>query len=114
MEYPSKRFKSLAIALKEIEPFVRNGAHLQTGRQFANFNDMRSREILANWLICATFNAESRAERFTFASTSDPIGGDGVMLDTETGETWPTEHVLVPTQNPKKKELETRILDAIE
>jgi hypothetical protein len=114
MKYAAKRFKSLAIALKEIEPFVRNGAHVQTGKPFANLNDMRSREILANWLICAAFNAEAQSERLTFVSTIDPIGGDGVLLDTATEQTWPTEHVLVPTQNPKKIiELEARILDAI-
>jgi hypothetical protein len=88
MKYPAKRFKSLAIALKEIEPFVRNGTHLQTGKPFANLNDMRSREILANWLICAAFNAETQPERLTFVSTADPIGGDGVMQDRETEETW--------------------------
>jgi hypothetical protein len=31
MKYPVRRFKSLGLALKELEPFVRNGAHLQTG-----------------------------------------------------------------------------------
>lgn len=31
MKYQVRRFKSLELALKEIEPFVRNGAHLQTG-----------------------------------------------------------------------------------
>jgi hypothetical protein len=89
-----KRFKSMAIALKEMEPYIRNGQHLQTGKPFKNFSDMRSREVLANWLICAVQNAEHGTERFTF--TSDPVGGDGVFCDTETGETWPSEHVMVP------------------
>jgi len=94
MKYPGKRFKSLASALKEIEPFVRNGKHLLSGSPFDNFGDMRSREILANWLICAAFNSGSDPERLTFASTQDAIGGDGVLIDTATDETWPTEHVL--------------------
>lgn len=33
-------------------------------------------------------------ERLTF--TSDPVGGDGVIVDRINGESWPTEHVLVP------------------
>ena len=34
VKYAVRRFKSLELALKEIEPFVRNGAHLQTGKVF--------------------------------------------------------------------------------
>jgi len=114
MQYNAKRFKNAALALKEIEPFVRDGKHLQVGKQFANLNYMRSREILVNWLICAVFNFETRPERFTFVSTSDAIGGDGVVLDTETKDTWPTEHVLVPQlSSDETVELEARILDAI-
>jgi hypothetical protein len=52
MKYPAARFKSLAMALKELEPFIRNGEHLQTGKPFEKFGGMRSREILANWLLC--------------------------------------------------------------
>ncbi|WP_456816420.1 hypothetical protein [Bradyrhizobium sp. USDA 4508] len=33
-------------------------------------------------------------ERMAFHS--DPIGGDGIIVDTKIGETWPTEHILVP------------------
>jgi hypothetical protein len=96
MKYPARRFKSLAIALKEIEPHVRHGKHLQTGKPFANFADMRSREVLSNVLICAVANFESEPARFTFVGTDDPIGGDGVIEDTQTEDTFPTEHVLVP------------------
>jgi hypothetical protein len=32
--------------------------------------------------------------RLTF--TSDPLESDGIIYDNVTGETWPTEHVLVP------------------
>jgi len=97
MKYEIKRFKSLAIALKELEPFIRNGKHLQTGRPFANFGGMLSREVLANWLICVVANeAHGDDARMTF--TSDPLGGDGIILDTTTEETWPMEHVMVPYQ----------------
>lgn len=56
MKYPVRRFKSLAVALKELEPFIRNGEHLQTGRPFAKFGGMRSREMLANWLLSVGVN----------------------------------------------------------
>ncbi len=93
MKYPVTKFKSLTVALKEIEPFVRNGQHLQTGKPFDRFDDMRSREMLANWLVCVAVNAVTDSN-LTFSS--DPIGGDGIILDEATGETWPTEHVMVP------------------
>ena len=92
MEFDVTRFKSLAIALQELAPFIRSGQHLLTGATFAQFGKLRSRELLANWLLCAaadTFTADHR-----FAFTTDPLGGDGVIVDELTGETWPTEHVL--------------------
>jgi hypothetical protein len=113
MKYNSRRFKSAAIALKEIEPFVRNGKHLIRGRPFANHNDLRSREILANWLICAVFNAATRPERLTFVSLTEEIGSDGVMLDTATEETWPTEHVMALIPPGNTEEIEPQILAAI-
>ena len=96
MKYPGKRFKSLAVALKEIEPHVRSGKPLQTGKPFGNFAKMLPREVLANILVCAVADFESEPSRFTFAATDDPIGGDGVIEDTQTKDTFPTEHVLVP------------------
>ena len=57
---------------------------------------MRSRELLANWLICIVKNSEVGAERLTF--TSDPTGGDGIIYDTETEDSWLTEHVMVPRE----------------
>jgi len=58
---------------------------------------MRSREILANWLLCVAINStDDRALTFS----SDPIGGDGIICDSATGETWPTEHVMVPRLRP--------------
>lgn len=95
VEHNVKRFKNLTIALKELEPFIRNGEHLQTGRGFKSFGDARSRELLGNWLLCVVANYFSAPERFIFCS--DPTGGDGIIYDTETKETWLTEHVMVPT-----------------
>jgi hypothetical protein len=102
----------LAVALKELEPFIRNGEHLQTGRPFKKLGRMLSREILANWLLCVTFNAiEDRDLTFS----SDPVGGDGIICDSASGETWPTEHVMVPRLRPgETADAETLILEAIE
>jgi hypothetical protein len=44
---------------------------------------MRSREILATWLICAVKNSEEGSERYTF--TSDPVDGGDIVHDTKTG-----------------------------
>jgi hypothetical protein len=112
MKYPVTQFKSLAAALKEIEPFVRSGQHLQTGKPFEKFRGMRSREILANWLVCVATNAATEG-KLTFCS--DPIGGDGIICDTATGETWPTEHVMVPRLRAgQTDDAETLILKAID
>jgi hypothetical protein len=112
MKYPVTRFKSLAVALKEIEPFIRNGEHLQTGKPFDRFGGMRSREILANWLLCAAINSVNES-KLTFSS--DPIGGDGIIYNVATGETWPTEHVMVPRLRPGQTgDAQALILKAVE
>ncbi len=111
MKQQVTQFKSLAVALKELEPFVRNGEHLQTGKPFHKLGGMRSREILANWLVCVATNAVADVE-LTFCS--DPIGGDGIIRNIRTGETWPTEHVMVPRLHPgDSADAETLILNAI-
>jgi len=113
MKYEVTRFKSMQAALKELEPFIRNGEHLQTGKPFKRFGGMRSREVLANWLICAVFNFEFGAERLTF--TSDPLGSDGIVYDNETNSTWSTEHVMVPRaradETPDIKALILKVID---
>jgi hypothetical protein len=93
MKHQVKQFKSLAVALKEIEPFIRNGEHLQTGKRFKKFGGMLSREMVANWLLCVAISSKRDNE---LAFTTDPTGGDGVICDVATGEIWLTEHVLVP------------------
>jgi hypothetical protein len=112
MKYPVTQFKSLAAALKEIEPFVRNGRHLQTGKPFKKFAGVRSREILANWLVCVAVNAATEG-KLTFCS--DPVGGDGIICDAATGESWLTEHVMVPKLRAgQTDDAETLILQAID
>jgi hypothetical protein len=112
MKYPVTRFKSMELALKQIEPFVRSGAHLRSGKPFEKFGGMRSREMLANWLLCATINAID-GRQLTFSS--DPTGGDGIVRDEDSGETCPTEHVMVPRQSGgDKADAQALILEAIE
>jgi hypothetical protein len=60
MKYPVKLFKSLAIALKEIAPFL-NARHVRSGAPFDNFGDMRPREVLANWLILRGIQQRERS-----------------------------------------------------
>jgi hypothetical protein len=112
MKLAIKRFKSLAVCLKELEPFIRNGEHLQTGKPFEKFDGLRSREILGNWLVCVAVNFERQADVLTLMS--DPEGGDGILYDTAAEHAWRTEHVLVPTNTPgETRDIETQILSAI-
>ena len=95
MRYPATTFQSLKVALKEIEPIVKeNSQHLATGRPLTKLGDMRSRELLTNWLLCATAQAIENREMMLF---SDPVGGDGIIQDVAADRTWAaTEHVYVP------------------
>jgi hypothetical protein len=112
MNYPVRRFKSLTMALSELKPFVRGGKPLPSGRPFNNFGKMLPREAWANWLVCAVVNAVAGAEQVTF--TTDPVGGDGVIQDTKTGETWPTEHVMAPqARGNKKPDVEAAVVKAV-
>lgn len=115
MKHSVTKFKSLELALKELEPFIKNGAHLQSGKPFAQFGNMRSREVLANWLISATLNFEYKTIQYSF--TSDPDGGDGTIVNLETNQAWMTEHVMVPQSQNKvegNKHIHSLILDAID
>lgn len=106
-----KRFKSMEIGLKELEPFVRDGMHLQSGKPFKQMGGMRSREALANWLLCAVVN-HTRQRELSF--TSDPTGGDGILEDARTAETFLTEHVMVPRHHGGEgADAHALVLDAI-
>jgi hypothetical protein len=94
MKHQVTRFRSLKVGPKELEPFILDGEHIQTGKPFKRFGGLRSRELLANWLLCVAANFACGSDRLTFSS--DPLGGDGIICDRVTGRTWPTEHVLVP------------------
>jgi len=112
MKHAVRRFKSLRVALKELEPFIRAATPLQSGRPFKNFGDMRPREALVNWLICAAYNAQG-AEQLSF--TSDPTGGDGILHHATSDRTWLTEHVMVPpAPQGEKSDIQALILKAVE
>jgi hypothetical protein len=80
------------VALQELRPFIEHGQHLLIGRPFASFHEARSRELLANWLLCVVANFDEMEDRFNFAS--DPDGGDGFLVDKRTGRIRSTEHVI--------------------
>jgi hypothetical protein len=106
-----RRFESMRVALKELEQFVRNGDHLFTGQPFKGFGDLRSREICANWLICAALNDGTTDQPYVF--TSDPTGGDGIIYDRTTNTDWPTAHIVIMRAGPdKSRDIATLIHDA--
>jgi hypothetical protein len=113
MKYLVTRFKNLGMALKALEPFIRNGLYLQKGKPFKELSDMRPREAWANWLLCAIGNAIDKNYELNFSS--DPTGGDGIIRDNKTGKTWSTEHVFVPKQSvaAEGSSVEELILNAI-
>ena len=113
MNHDVRQFKSLAVALKEMERFVRSGRPLETGKPFENFGGMRPREAWGNWLVCAVMDELNQSSEF--AICSDPTGGDGIILDRTTGETWLTEHVMVSRFGvDQTSDAETLILKAIQ
>ena len=113
MKQAVRRFKDLKIALKELEPYVRDGRHLTSGAPLKSFKNLRSREMLANWLLCAVANASHQSSAFTF--TTDPDGGDGILFDLERSLAWRTEHVMIPAVrvSSEKRSIEEAIAGAV-
>jgi hypothetical protein len=66
-----RRFKSLAVGLKEIEKFIRRPEQLWTGKPLKGLGGMRPREVVGNWLMCAVLSFE-KGQPWCF--TSDPNG----------------------------------------
>lgn len=101
--------KDFKIALKALEPYVKNPDFLIRGREFTNFS-LRPREAWANWLLSVVLR-KLYGDNITFAE--DPYG-DGFIVDRKTGEMIPTEHVsaLENPLNPLPKG-ESRVIDAI-
>lgn len=108
MRHSVKRLKSLHIALKELEPFIKDGDHIKSGAPLKSMGGMRSREAIANWVMCA---AASRVTGASFSFTSDPTGGDGLIECG--GHAVPTEHVYVPRHASGDESIEDRIVSSI-
>ena len=104
------KYKSLALALKDFEQFVRDARHLTVGKPIPRFEFARPRELLANWLVCAAMNSVVGTERYTFTSDAD---GDGIVLDTATGNTWPTEHVIALPAHKLELSIQDHLLNAV-
>lgn len=112
MKYPIIRFKSLKVCLKELEPFILNGEHLQTGKPIKKFGALRPREILVNWLLCVVFNFEKKLNAAMLCTA--PLDGDGIIYDSIEKKSYLTEHILIPRINNKLQDIESLILQAIE
>jgi len=93
MKAQVKKIKDLKIVLKDLERYVKAPDFLYKGRPFRNFG-LLPREVLANWLICAVGNFEGAEQRLTFAT--DPMGGDGLIVNQKEGRCIFTEHVFIP------------------
>lgn len=104
-------FVSMRQALKELGPFICDGNHLETGKPFKNFDGMRSREVLGNWLLCAALNSDYGNERLRVCS--DPNGGDGVINDEFENRAIAMEHVLVSRSSKAAKDTESLLIDQI-
>lgn len=111
MKYFGKTFKSMKMCLNELEKFIRDGNHLETGKPLTRFGGLRSREILGNWLLCAVVNFERQSEFLRICT--DPQGGDGVIYDVEKKNLEYMEHVLVSKNSKTTKNTETLILEQI-
>lgn len=105
-----KVIKDFQIALKDLEPMVKNPAYLWNGRDLQNFS-LRPREAWANWLITVVLQHMHKRD-ITFMEDDS---GDGFIIDKELRIIVPTEHVSA-LEIPKGKKLpsgEQRIIDAI-
>ena len=58
-------------------------------------------------------NDDTELRQFTFSD--DPTGGDGVLIDKETGTTYLTEHVYIPSPEYRKttESVEDLMIDAV-
>jgi hypothetical protein len=110
MKYYVTAVRDLALILKDLEPYIRDPRHLRTGRDLKKMA-MRPRELLGNWLFCVVL-VYATGRRWTLSE--DPTGGDGAMLDRDTGTGFLTEHVFIPPPAQGKKSLvEQQIANAI-
>lgn len=106
-----QQVRDMSRLLKDMEPYVKDPHFLRSGRRFTNFN-LLPREVWANWLFCAVLQKQ-RKTKITFAE--DDIG-DGLIVDTATGQYVRTEHVAA-LDRPVGEQLpigDARIIGAVE
>lgn len=109
----AKFFQKSVDALAFLEPHVKDGKALQTGRPVAEFGNARAREILGNWLVAAVCNAPEGFDRYLLVS--DPTEDtDGSILDLVHGTFQPTEHIAFVCMEPSPLSGEERVLHAIQ
>lgn len=112
MKYSVTSFKNLEVCIKELKRFIHDGECLETGRPFKQFGGLRSREMLACWLLCVVFSFEQKSNRFRICT--DPQGGDGIIYDTMKKKALLTEHILVSRSNNELCDIEHLILKHVE
>ena len=83
-----KQIKNLKVALKDMEPYIKNPIFLTQGKRFSNFN-MLIREAWANWLLCVVLQ-KLTGDPFTFQESED---GDGIVGNKRTKAGFVVEHV---------------------
>lgn len=110
MKYHVTAVRDLALILKDLQPHIRDPRHLRTGRDFKKMA-MRPRELLGNWLFCVVL-CHATGRRWTLSD--DPTGGDGALLDRDTGTGFLAEHVFIPPPaEGSTLEVEQQIADAV-
>jgi hypothetical protein len=104
-------FKSPLLALQDLKKFISQPDRLRTGKPLKQFNEIRPREFLANWLLCAAINGAGDRE-VKFVSYRD--GGDGLIWDVATEIGFETEHVMIrPSRVAKGASTHSLILNAV-
>lgn len=105
-----KLIKDFKIALKDLEPLVKDPRFLWKGRELGNFS-LRPREVWGNWLVCVVLR-KIHGRDITFM---DDDNGDGFIVDKEKGVIVQTEHVcaLEIPEGKKWPTGENRVIDAI-
>lgn len=105
-----KGIKDFKIALKDLEPLVKDPRFLWRGRDLSNFS-LRPREVWANWLICVILR-KLYGKGITFM---DDDSGDGFLVDKDRQIVIPVEHVCaldIPEADNLPKG-EQRVINAI-
>lgn len=109
-----RRFKSMRLALGEMQRYWCRD-HLRTGREFAQLNGSRLREILGNRLIAAALNHDAGWERWSFLSErAGEKGVDGYLYGSTVNGGHPTEHTIaLELSDTPTMTAEDRIIRAI-